>query len=209
MKKTPARPSAVPHPQSTRMAFLREPGAILYWLSNSISTLRVQAICTIMAEQPTLDSDASLEWLLEFFRAEWRALGVEGPERVVPLAHALQTEYSLLAIECMAYALAVQGEDGATELIDLLAHQNINVRCKAAIGLSVLGPSGRWAVPSLVRRLSEEDIGYVAQAIVRALGTIGGARAEEALERLEWRANDALAYVVREALANLRSTPPE
>ena len=123
----------------SRMPFLREPGAVLFWLGNTIGALRAAAAHTITGE---LSGPDTRQFLLAFFRSEWTALGEEGPGLIPFLADAVAREHSLLAMEYMAYALAVQGPDGVVELRRLTAHADFHVRWKAALALASIDVDG-------------------------------------------------------------------
>ncbi len=58
------------------------------------------------------------------------------------------------------------------------------LRHKAAVGIGVLDRSARWAVPSLVKALREEEQPLVVYNLVNAIGRIGGAEAVEYLESM-------------------------
>lgn len=142
--------------------------------------------------------------------AEWRAVG--GPrEALVPgLVTTLTEEKSLLTIEIAAMALAAQGEDGLTALVDLLDHRDFAIRSKAVIAIGLLDRSARWAVPTLIRAISRESVGLVVADLIRALGRIGGTEATNALvallANLDQAANpdDGLKADVVRALAHAR-----
>ena len=113
----------------------------------------------------------------------WRELPRPREKFVEGLANAARADQSLLVVEIAAAALALEGEDGATELLALLGSQDFAIRTKAAFALELLGRSARWAVPALVRALSKEGHDYVAHVVVRALERIGGEEANRALRR--------------------------
>jgi HEAT repeat protein len=80
----------------------------------------------------------------------------------------------LLTMDALAMALAMQGEDGAGELLPLLRSDDFTIRHMAAVGLGLLDRSGRWAVPALIQALSVEDQPLIVTNLVTALGRIGG-----------------------------------
>lgn len=87
-------------------------------------------------------------------------------------------------VHLLAHVLAAAGEDGATELVPLLDHQDRIVRRCASAGLGWLGPQARWAVPTLGRRLTEDPSEYAKNFwLAVALGLIGGREAIRVLER--------------------------
>ncbi len=80
----------------------------------------------------------------------------------------------LLTMDALAMALATQGEDGAGELLPLLKSEDFTIRHMAAVGLSLLDRSGRWAVQTLLQALAEEDQPLIVANLTAALGRIGG-----------------------------------
>lgn len=135
----------------------------------------------------------------------WHALGPQGAELVGGLVEAFLTERGLFETEIIGHALAAQGEDGATELVELLNCNDFTIRHMAVAGLSGLRDSGRWAVPSLLRRMRTEPQSMVQCTILYALGRIGGAQAVEALESFRFSVlgrDAAVAGIIELALAN-------
>jgi HEAT repeat protein len=115
---------------------------------------------------------------------EWRALGARGGLLVGPLLHVLRSDSSLLTIEVAAIALALQGEEGASEIVHMLQSADFVMRHKAAVALGVLDGAARWAVPSLLTALQREGEPLVVINLVNALGRIGGTRAQQAIQIL-------------------------
>lgn len=111
----------------------------------------------------------------ERLRAEWRRLGPAG-SRLVPglLRNLISRNTDLLTMAALAMALATQGEDGAGELLPLLKSEDFTIRHMAAVGLSLLDRSGRWAVQTLLQALAEEDQPLIVANLTAALGRIGG-----------------------------------
>jgi hypothetical protein len=130
----------------------------------------------------------------------WDGVREDRAALVQALALVVQTDPSLLTIELAAWALAVEGEDGATELLSLARHRDFSIRSKVAIGFAMLGRRARWAVPALIRALEHEPVDYVARCLLRTLGIVGGPEAIQALERII-STNWELADAAREALA--------
>lgn len=163
------------------------------------------SVASAFSEEPA----ARLDQMREALLAEWRRVGARREELVTPLVATLTTDRSLLTIELAAMALATQGEDGVTALIDLLHHRDFAVRSKAVIAFGLLDQTSRWAVPRLVEALSREPVWLVSADLVRALGRIGGGNARAALasliERLHMaeEKDDALLKEAATALANL------
>jgi hypothetical protein len=114
----------------------------------------------------------------------WREIPNSRPQLVAGLVHVVRTDPSLLTIEVAAGALALEGEDGVTELLTLGTQADFAIRSKVVIGLSLLGRSARWAVPALIRFLDRERVEYVARLIVSTLGRIGGREAIAKLKEL-------------------------
>ena len=141
---------------------------------------------------------------------EWREVGANRERLVSGLVTTLTEDQSLLTIEMAAIALAAQGEDGLTALVDLIDHPDFAVRSKAVIGIGVIDGSARGAVPILVRAISREPVWLVVADLVRALGRIGGREAGDALvsilAELDSADNPDLALKgeVMRALANVR-----
>ena len=135
----------------------------------------------------------------------WRGAGDERPALVEALARVVLTDPGLLTIEIAAWGLALEGEDGATELLSMARHRDFSIRSKVAIAFGQLGRSARWAVPALLRHLENEPVEYVAGCLIRTLGRVGGREATGALERIAAGAIAAmewdLAKAAREALA--------
>lgn len=151
---------------------------------------------------PTADPERRITTVIE---EAWRGAGDERPALVDALARVVPTDPNLLTIEIAAWALALEGEDGATELLPMARHEDFSVRSKVAIAFCQLGRSARWAVPALIRHLENEPVGYVAGCLIHTLGRVGGKEAKCALERI---AADAaaemdwdLAEAAKEALA--------
>lgn len=137
-------------PLGTPATFPREqlfhvPGRLLFWLGNSISTLRCAAAHELVGRDWPCDG-VTCE---DFLRDEWRALGADGPGYVAWLDHAMRTERSLLAIEMIAMALGVQGEDGLATLLDLLEH-------RASDRAAPVARAG-WARGHVASRLADAD----------------------------------------------------
>jgi len=184
-----------------------EPGALLYWLGTSISGLRVAATRRIMAMSPMDDYHG--DYLPDFMRREWQALGSAGAERVRWLDQAMRVEDSLMAIELIAVALGVQGEDGLVSLLDLLGHHDFSIRHKAAIGLGAAGGAARWTVPAIARHLEREPVGMVTMSLLISLMAIGGPRAERIVEQRRFELNDIYRPFVEDAMDAAERHEPE
>ena len=113
-----------------------------------------------------------------FLENEWSAIALEKREGLVkPLVTTLLEDESLLVIEIAASALATQGEDGITALLEHIDHPDFCVRSKVAIGTGLLNKAGRWAVPRLLRAASTERVPLVRGDLVRAINRIENADA--------------------------------
>lgn len=123
---------------------------------------------------------------------EWTSMGPMRRFLWAPLASAFRDEPQMIGMEVMAMALALEGEDGLSELFGLLESDDFVLRHKAAVGFGALGRTERWAVPALVRALLQEPQPLIASNIVAALGRIGGEEAVGVLEGLyaQQRASD-------------------
>ena len=145
---------------------------------------------------------------------EWRETGADRERLLSGLVTTLTEDENLLTIEMAAIALAAQGGDGLTALVDLIDHPDFAVRSKAIIGIGVIDRSARWAVPILVRAISREPIWLVVADLVRALGRIGGREAADALVSILGHLDSgdnpdlALKGEVMRALANVRLHDP-
>ena len=115
---------------------------------------------------------------------EWNGLGPLRRFCSDGLIQAFRTEEDLITMEAIAMALALEGEDGLTELVSLAASDDFVLRHKAAVGIGVLHRSARWAVPSLIKALREEEQPLVVYNLLNAIGRIGGAEAVEFLESM-------------------------
>lgn len=173
-----------------------EPGAVLFWLGNSISGLRVAAKHWLARE----DELCTKGWIEGFFRAEWRALGPDGAAHVRWLDQAMRQEEGLLVIEYIAMALGVQGEDGIGVLLELLQHDDPSIRHKAAIGLGASGREARWTVPAIARYLERDSGSMVAMSLLLSLIKIGGSRAERMVEARRFGLNDVYRPFVEDAM---------
>jgi hypothetical protein len=121
----------------------------------------------------------------EILLREWEQLGTESAALVDPLvARFTSPDTSMLDMEIIAPALALQGEDGLTELIAFLHSDDFVLRHKAAVGLGVLGRSARWAVPTVIRALYAESQPLVRRNLLHVLGCIGGPIAVDTLENI-------------------------
>jgi hypothetical protein len=116
----------------------------------------------------------------------WRELGEPGQQLVPDLVRTIVTESACSPVEIAAMALGLQGEDGLTELIALTRHGDFVVRWSAYLGFELAGPSARWAIPTLLRQLRIEQQPLHTDAILRALGTIGGSEAIAFLNCVVW-----------------------
>ena len=146
------------------------------------------------------------------FARGWRELGPEQEVVLGVLVDALSDPATdLLVVNILAYAVASAGEDGLTELLSLLKHEDFAVRAYAAEGLGSLDNSARWAVPHLCRALGSAPSEWNTYVIVRALGNIGGGRALGVLQALADRERSAakpdgiMLQVVEAALASALS----
>jgi hypothetical protein len=134
------------------------------------------ALCTSWKPLPLQDT----------IESAWRELGEQGQELVPELVRTMVTEQGCMPVEMAAMVLGLQGEDGLTELIALTQHGNWMVRWSAYLGFELAGPSARLVIPTLLRRLRTEEPPISVDAILRALGTIGGSEAIAFLNAVVW-----------------------
>ena len=190
--------------QSHTAMLWTEPGLTLWSLAGPDPELGGQAVGNLMrlardGERSELDISDALKQVIE---REWNALGRYGRHLVTPLAEILRQDEGLMRIELAAMALALQGEDGIAELLELLGSDDFVLRHISVAGLGLLDQRGWWAVPKLLRLLAEEPQPLVSINIVQALGRIGGTGAVAALATLykESRESGASDTLLTEAL---------
>src|SRR5687768_14877874 len=122
------------------------------------------------------DKDAaedSLDSLRLALESEWAAIPLDKRGALVgPLVRTLLEDESPLVVEIAAAALATQGEDGITSLLEHMEHSDFCVRSKVAIGAGLLTNSARWAIPRLVRAVMVERMSLVSGDLVRAISRI-------------------------------------
>lgn len=188
-------------------------GELLRQLASPVSEKRNDAARRLLyspVDLPGGSSDRS-DRLLDLLGQEWTALGPEGLHLVALLNEAFRTEPSLLTMEVIGQALAVQGEDGLTELVALLQSDDFVLQHKAAVGIAVLRGTARWAVRPILRALAADPQPIVSANLAMALGRIGGAEAANALNSMyaierEAEPSDAfMIEVLERALAELHS----
>ncbi len=80
-------------------------------------------------------------------------------------------------------ALARIGPKAVPALIDLLAHQDAEIRGRAAAAIKTIGPGAADAVPALIKRLGEGENQWVCFNALEALAAIGS-KAEAAVPAL-------------------------
>ena len=136
----------------------------------------------------TLQTPAALKRLAIVLEDAWRDTRAPRAEFVAGLMKAVRTDEDVLTMQVAAAALALEGEDGVTELLTLGTHDEFAIRNTVAIALSLLGRSARWAVPTLIRFMDREPLEYVRQHVTTTLGQIGGREAIAKLEELLWDA---------------------
>lgn len=162
------------------------PGALLASFATSDTDAQHAALMNFsryvrVATQDKFDStDVYRITLLE----AWSELGPAGADLIEPLKEIIRRDPSLLKVEFACWALATQGEDGITELLDFLESGDPAIRHKALTGVGFLGRGARWAVPRLLRIMKEEQNALVVDSIIGALGSIGGTESMRALQRL-------------------------
>ena len=163
-----------------------QPGVVLWNLAAPDARARVSAVGRLYTRGRTLEPNATnyVDRLGSVLLEEWRAVGTRSPLLVAPLVQALCQDPALHTMEVIALALALQGEDGVTELVELLDTSDFAVRAKAANAIGALRKSARWAVPKLLRALQAESNGIVTFSLLNALGRIGGKEALAALEAM-------------------------
>jgi hypothetical protein len=153
------------------------------------------------------------ERLAKVIEEAWHTTKIARADVVAGLAETVRNDPGLLTIEIAAASLALEGEDGVTELLALCGVADSSIRSKVVLGLSLLERSARWAVPALIRSLEREPVDFVTELIVHALGRIGGRDAVAELERLladaEGDMNWELASTIRAALEQARREPGE
>ena len=116
----------------------------------------------------------------EVRRAAAIALGkIKDAKAVKPLAEALKSEL-MIRFEA-ARALIQIGSEAVESLVNLLSHEDDDVRTKAAEALGMIGDER--AVESLSKCLNDDDAG-VREAAAKALVRIGGSGIEEILSHL-------------------------
>jgi hypothetical protein len=137
------------------------------------------------------DIGSATAYDLEPFRFDleeaWRGIAPPRGELVAGLVEVVRRNLILLSPEVptaqvAAAALALEGEDGVTELLKLVTYDDFLVRGKVAAALSLARPSIRSAVPTLIGALDREPLEYVQRRIIATLGQIGG---QEAIAKLE------------------------
>lgn len=90
----------------------------------------------------------------------------------------------LVVVDACSMALVTEGEQGLSALVDLLDHEHAGIRNMAFLGIGLLDRSSAWALPQLIRALSEDPAGTKKSTIIFALGQIGGAEAKATLQSL-------------------------
>ena len=167
-----------------------------------------------LTRQMHLPESDFLDRLRHVIEREWSAVGPARHELVDPLVSRFRSpDTSMVDMEVIAAALALQGEDGLTELVSFVKSDDFILRHKAAVGLGALDRSARWAVPTLLRVLTAESQPLVQKNILAALGNIGGSAAVAALERIysvfrkTGEADAELLAAVEGALASARLSP--
>ena len=114
---------------------------------------------------------------------EWASITADRENLTRSLSRIIaDRQTDLLSVNVLAYALASAGEDGVTELLALLEHDDFSVNTYAAEGIGALDNRARWAVPALIRFLERADQPWTRYTIIRALGNIGGAEAISILQ---------------------------
>jgi hypothetical protein len=187
------------------------PGVALWNLAGPDAGERFRAARALLTRAAgygdTTDYYGSLRLVLE---SELDSLGPVRRCLWASLTSVFRVEPEMIGMEVMAIALAIEGEDGLSELIGFLESDDFIFRHKAAVGFSALGRTERWAVPLLMRALDRETQPLIVANIAAALGRIGGTDAVAALEALyaEQRASEhpehLLVQQLEEALAYAR-----
>lgn len=160
------------------------------------------------SESPGLETT---EGMVEACRAEWREIESGRAELVSAILRTLMTYRDIVVAESCAMALATEGEQGLSALIELHNHEHGGMRNMAFLGLGFLDRSSRWALPQLLRSLSQQPVGSAKAGIVFALGHVGGIEAKAALSSLveqlkgSERKDQALLVGAEEALARCQS----
>lgn len=139
---------------------------------------------------------------------EWRSITDQKDRIIGALSETIaDPKTDLVSVNILAYALASAGEDGVTELLGLLEHDDFSVNTYAAEGIGALDNRARWAVPAIIRFLERARQPWTRNTIIRALGNIGGADSISRLQALASRArqqdpaDDELLQSLESALA--------
>lgn len=144
-----------------------------------------------MRNHDTEEVEPFSQRMVEILATEWASIGSEKDAVISGLANVFaDSETDLLSVNIIAYALASAGEDGVTELLRLLEHQDFSVNTYAAEGIGALNNRARWAVPALVRSLGRARQPWTHFTVIRALGSIGGTHAISSLQSLARAARD-------------------
>ena len=155
-------------------------------LSSLDPAVRQRAAAAVMARSRDRDPAGVLathQQFIRIFEEEWRALESDREDAVLALARTMvDPKTGLLEVNLLAYALASAGEDGVTELLELLRNEDFSVHTYAAEGLGSLDNRARWAVPALCSALERSAADWTGFTIIRALGNIGGPRAIAVLQ---------------------------
>jgi len=104
----------------------------------------------------------------------WAEYGLDRAPLIAKLVEAMKdSSTDLLTVNVLGIVIAGAGEDGVTELIPLLQHDDYVVRGYAAEGIGSLYASARWALPMLEFALHSDALGMASRAIAK----IGGREA--------------------------------
>jgi len=152
--------------------------ATLLRLSSSDEAVRRRVVLEIIRKTRSDDSEEIrplAQRTVALLSEEWESITSQ-KERIIRSLSATMADprTDLISVGILAYALASAGEDGVTELLGFLEHDDFSVNTYAAEGIGALDNRARWAVPALIRSLGRAEQPWTRTIIIRALGNIGG-----------------------------------
>lgn len=166
--------------------FVRPTQTALLRLASSDETVRRKAVLELVAKDLNDGAEETQPFAqrtVSLLEDEWASITSEKDRVIGSLSRIIaDPQTDLLSVNILAYALASAGEDGVTELLGLLEHDDFSVNTYAAEGIGALDNRARWAVPALIRFLERAHQPWTHDTIIRALGNIGGAEAISVLQ---------------------------
>jgi HEAT repeat protein len=118
-------------------------------------------------------ADDTTDVLTRILETEWSTIPLDGRKALVDrLVSVLLEDEDPLVREIAAAALATQGEDGCTALLDHIDHPDTYVRSKVAISLGLLNSSANYALPRILHAATTERDSLVRGDLVRAMSRI-------------------------------------